>query len=251
MHIHNCKFWCSALGCLSPQCYSINFIHCKLSLLRYFVPAAEMEWGRSQACCLPMRVFAFLIRIWFFVSMDWFNTFDGNQMAVQVRFISECFVLFHWCIYESLCQDHSLVYCSYLWRDVNLKLLQHWPSFLNYLHILDPLQFHINLWIHSWISTQWPAVFWLHLCCVCRELWEQYPLPSSYSSLLSLTVIWLSVYVDMLLFLSAALLTSYFTVCLIFMISHYQKLGASNYLSSTFLIQHFFFIILSSFSFFC
>lgn len=131
----------------------------------------------------PVRVFAFLFGIWCFLSMDWFSTFDGNQMAVEVRFISESlFCSTDVFIYGSLCQDHGLVYCSFLWRGVNLKLLQLWPSFLDYLHILDLLQFHINLWIRSWICTQWPAVFWLHLCCVCWRFWGLCPLPSSNSS---------------------------------------------------------------------
>lgn len=164
-----------------------------------------MEWCGSQACCLPMRIFAFLIRIWCFVPMDWFNTFDRNQMAVQVRFVSECFVLFHWCIYGSLCQDHSLVYCSFLWRDVNLKLLQHWPSFLDYLDILDLLKFHINSFMDFYtIACCVVAAFVL---CLQSALGDKYPLPSSYSFLSCLTVMWLSVYVDIFLFLSTALLT--------------------------------------------
>ena len=72
-------------------------------------------------------------------------------------------VLFHWCIYGSLCQDHSLVYWSFLYRAMNLQSLQLWPSFRDYLHILDLSQFHINLRIHSWISAQWPVVLWLYL----------------------------------------------------------------------------------------
>lgn len=112
-----------------------------------------LSWG-SYIClsCLPVP--APFIEKCIFPPLSCFNTFVSNQLSI---FVQVCFgfsVPFHWQMYISLLQYHSVYYCSHI---INLKIGLFLPTFFFFKIILAHLiilPFYINFRIIFSVSTK-------------------------------------------------------------------------------------------------